>query len=240
MCSLSGYLEYVLLLTCCADMMAASRGLTDDQFVKLKKDLWEAAGGGFGRPGPQDDAQRKPKLEKTDPSTWTWANLTTQIPPDNVAVLADMQRYAGKHYIRQVNQPLNLLSMNSECINILPLKSYLNAKDKHELTHAAGRCVSFNLDVSVFTKGNRRNSGNTLTELKRLLCPNETHFVELLASPITSVTLPHAARVRAGIPGDAMFYCFCYPLMSTLPIAGVEYNVSGSAANFKNVGNSPV
>ena len=116
-----------------ADMLAASLdSLMDDQFVKLKKDLWEAAGGGCGRTGPPDDAQRKPKLEKTDPSTWTWANLTTQIPPDNVAVLADMQRYAGKHYIRQVNQPLNLLSMNSECINILPLKTYLNAKDKHD------------------------------------------------------------------------------------------------------------
>jgi hypothetical protein len=152
--------------------------------------------------------------------------------------LSSSKRTCGKlqasTIIRQVNQPLTLLNTNSECINILPLKSYLNAKDKHELTHAAGRCV-FNLDMSVFTKGNRRNSGNTLTELKRLLCPNETHFVELLASPITSVTLPHAA-VRAGIPGDAMFYCFCYPLMSTLPIAGVDYNVSGSAANLKNVG----
>lgn len=223
-----------------AMLVASLDSLMDDQFVKLKKDLWEAAGGGCGRTGPPDDAQRKPKLEKTDPSTWTWANLTTQIPPDNVAVLADMQRYAGKHYIRQVNQPLNLLSMNSECINILPLKSYLNAKDKHELTHAAGHCVSFNLDVSVFTKGNHRNSSDTLKELKRLLCPNETHFVEVVASPVASVTLPHAARVRAGIPGDAMFYCFCYPLMSTFPIAGVDCNVSGSAANLKNVGNSKV
>ena len=222
-----------------AMLVASLDSLMDDQFFKLKKDLWEAAGGGCGRTGPPDDAQRKPKLEKTDPSTWTWANLTTQIPPDNVAVLADMQRYAGKHYIRQVNQPINLLSMNSECINILPLKSYLNAKDKHELTHAAGHCVSFNLDVSVFTKGNHRNSSDTLTELKRLLCPNETHFVEVVASPVASVTLPHAARVRAGIPGDAMFYCFCYPLMSTLPIAGVDCNVSGSA-NLKNVGNSKV
>ena len=77
-------------------------GLMDvDQFVKLKLDLWEAAGGGGGRPGPPDDAARKPKLVMTDPSTWTWANLNT-IPPDDIGVLANMQRFAGKHYVREV------------------------------------------------------------------------------------------------------------------------------------------
>ena len=44
----------------------------------------------------------------------------------------------------------------------------------------------------------------------------------LVASPINTVTLPDAARARAGIPKDAMFYCYCYPLLSTTDAVASE------------------
>ena len=88
-------------------------------------------------------------------------------------------------------------------------------QDKHDLTHSAGNAVLFDLNVEAFTRGSSKNSGEQLQALKRVLCPAEEHFVPLISAPLSTVTLPEPARVKAGIPPEAMFYCFCYPLVST-------------------------
>ena len=47
------------------------------------------------------------------------------------------------------------------------------------------------------------------------ICLKQRGYIEMVASPIHSVTLPPEARVKASIPQDAHFYAFCYPLLST-------------------------
>jgi len=208
-------------------------GLVDvGSLLKLKKDLWLSAGGSASSVGPADDPVRKPKLVKEDTSTWTWSNLSsiTDVQP-----LAELQRHAGPHYIREVAQAINLMKLTDSCANILPFHISIYAQDKHDLCHSAGKRVVFNLSMRVFQVGNKKNSGEILTHFKNHLCmtyargaepqtsreacrvaANNEAFLQLLASPIHVVTLPPAVRVMAGIPTEAMFYCFCYPLLSTL------------------------
>ena len=50
--------------------------------------------------------------------------------------------------------------------------------------------------------------------VKRTLWPPEKHnltALPLTSSPLHPVTLPDAARLKAGIPATAAFYSFCYP-----------------------------
>ena len=178
--------------------------IDDDQFLQLKKELWLAAGG--------STTERKPHLIVNDPSTWTWKNLGEI---ENVQTLAGLQVFAGPHYVRRLQQPINLMKVTDICSNMMPLATYLHAQDKHDLTHAEGKHVKFNLHLAVFGRGNEFNSGETLVTLKKIICPEAQQVVELVSSPITSVTLPEAARTRAGIPPEAMFYCFCYPVLAT-------------------------
>ena len=194
-------------------------GLIDkDQYLKLKYDLFLAAH------SPANDPERKPELVDTDPSTWTWENLSTMDGPSpDIVRLANLQRYAGKSYVRKIRQAFNMLKMTEvKCSNIAPIKTYLNAEDKHNLTHSAGDRVVFNLDVKVFDRGNAKNSVEVFRKLKELICPEATHYATLLASPIHTVTLPEAARARAGIPESARFYCFCYPPAGTAGTAGMK------------------
>ena len=105
-------------------------GLMDaDQFLKLKKDLWEAAGGASEQQGRKrvPEPTCKGKLVPEDYSTWTWANLG-EIQDGDIAELARLQQYAGKNYVRQVKQPISLLKLTEECINMLPLSAYVQAQ----------------------------------------------------------------------------------------------------------------
>jgi len=43
--------------------------------------------------------------------------------------------------------------VTENCINMMPLMTYLHAQDKHDLTHSAAERVVFDLDVCVFAKG---------------------------------------------------------------------------------------
>ena len=195
--------------------MGGLTGLMDvDEFLRLKKDLWDAAGGASRGTKRTPEPTCKENLVPEDYATWTWANLS-KIPDDDIARLANLQQYAGKNYVRNVKQPVNVLKLTEECVNMLPLSDYLRPHDKHDLTHSAGKSVLFDLNVEVFTRGSSKNSGEQLKKLKQMVCPDEEYFVTLISAPLSTVTLPEPARVKAGIPPTAMFYCFCDPLIST-------------------------
>jgi len=51
-------------------------------------------------------------------------------------------------------------------------------------------------------------------------------YIELIASPIHSVTLPPEARLKASIPQEAHFYAFCYPLLATEFESNLNLDVS--------------
>ena len=162
-----------------SQLVGGVTGLMDkEQFLKLKFDLWMAAGGGkSSRPlASGGELSRiaeptcKDKLVREDSSTWTWENLG-EIEDGDVAELALLQQFAGRSYVRAVKQPVNLLRLTAECANMLPLESYLHAQDKHDLTHSAGACVLFDLNVEAFACGSSKNTLAQLKTLKEILCP---------------------------------------------------------------------
>ena len=107
-----------------------------------------------------------------------------------------------------------------------PWSSWLKMKDLGEL--AAGgsgaardssRNITFCLDAEAFRHPSSYNDKASYLSLKRHLfsrCECQRPWVELEASPLNFVNmLADGGRVRAGIPSDATFFCFCYPIDSS-------------------------
>ena len=129
--------------------------------------------------------------------------------------LAGLQNVTRADYVRQVDQPVHLLPINRSCHNMLPLHDCITARDKFKLCNSGAGKVVFDLAIKVFSTGNAKNSAGALGKLRDQLCPHAQGDVQLLASPCRHVTAPEAMRISAGIPSDAVFFCFCYPLLST-------------------------
>ncbi len=180
--------------------------------LRLQQSLWRHAG------CIHDDAGTE-RLVATDLATWSWRNLTSYGYPDDagegMVKLAGLQNVARADYVRQVDQPVNLLAINKACRNMLPLHDCISARDKFKLCNSGAGHVVFDLAIKVFSTRNAKNSAGALGKLRDQLCPHARGDVQLLASPCRNVTAPEAMRISAGIPADAVFFCFCYPLLST-------------------------
>ena len=51
--------------------------------------------------------------------------------------------------------------------------------------------------------------------------PGEADSYELTSSPLSAITLPDAARTKAAIPLNALFYSFCHPVVQNTEIPDV-------------------
>ena len=61
---------------------------------------------------PKNDRKAKPTLVEKDTSTWTWQNLSTRVPDDdicNIVQLAGLQRFAGDLIYGKTSCPLPLV-----------------------------------------------------------------------------------------------------------------------------------
>ena len=106
-----------------------------NSFLPLKHALWKAA-------GRQRNAAAAAAVAATpsDPSTWTWENLTMGLADGDIVKLATFQRFAGEGFT-WAEHAVNLLNVKEECRNVTPLKDKLVARDKEKLFRASDRYV---------------------------------------------------------------------------------------------------
>mmetsp|Transcript_21074 Transcript_21074/g.37711 ORF Transcript_21074/g.37711 Transcript_21074/m.37711 type:complete len:1057 (-) Transcript_21074:472-3642(-) len=226
----------------------------------LQFSLYEAAGqpGCFN-----DEEERRLKKGKgkarafdhMDRSTWTLENLREQ----SVLRMVNMQCHAGGSYRCLINTQICLHSVNSySCNNVIPFHNNLFPVDKSGLRATESK-VQFRLMDAVFQTGNEFNTRDQMALLRELLFGVQDDNLQslgnvgtgspslskssrgdsyddsyaLTASPLNAVTLNDTARVKAGIPIEAAFYCFCHPVEDRFP------NSSGSSDFYPTRGTGP-
>lgn len=182
-------------------------GLVDSQDLPtLRIALLDAAGGGGGGAGRDFDAD--------DPSTWCDERLRRLDADSLVALRRTLGGGAGAGL--PINQPLSIISLLDEQGQPRhggqDISTFFFPFDKHALTHSKDAINDFVLLASAFDSPTPHNSRERLAALREHLWPKEASPMHTLrVSPLHCLTLPDAARARAGIPTHAAFYAFCHP-----------------------------
>ena len=176
-------------------------------------------------------------LDENDCSTWS----LTQLKAKGMRELACLQAFAGESYVAVVSDHLAVHALNQSC-NGVPFENCLWPVDKSSLRERAGDAVEFRIMAEAFASGNEYNSSEQLSALGKLLFAKSAarSSVRLISSPLNSVTLPDASRVKAAIPTTASFYSYCYPVVQSITdamaVQGLKLNEADPLVMFLTMG----
>ena len=185
----------------------------------LRLSLYDEAGMPPPTPEPFNEADR---------STWSMEALLKL----DMRQLAAMQAYTSRTYTCLCNKLINILKLDKySCNNVIPFHENFFPVDKSSVRDL-NTSLKFRLLNEVFETGTKYNTRAKLQRLKKLLfCtkpdnrptgwPGEADSYELTSSPLSAITLPDAARTKAAIPLNALFYSFCHPVVQNTEIPDV-------------------
>ena len=186
----------------------------------LRLSLYDEA----GMPPPTSEP-----FNEADRSTWSMEALLKL----DIRQLAAMQAYTSRNYTCLLNKVINILKLDKySCNNVIPFHENFFPVDKSSLRDLSSS-LKFRLLNEVFETGTKYNTRAKLQRLKKLLfCtkpgsdqstgwPGEADSYELQSSPLNAITLPDAARSKAAIPENALFYSFCHPVVQNVDIPDV-------------------
>lgn len=197
--------------------------------VAAKEKAKAKAGGHVTRSesgGSEDQAQQQEaaKFEEGDPTTWTAQHLPIIANFDSAAkrvekvrLLSRLLRFCPEEYKLNIAMPVSLLRFPG--FGKTPIAKQLFLEDIHDLTAGARKgLIRLCLDSEGFYHC-EEEVRQFLEEVFPGLVgqpsqqqPAQQNLLRLKGSPLHAITLPEDVQVRAGIPANARFYSFCFPL----------------------------